>query len=406
LKILCVFGQYNYGDRTRGLGYEYANFIPALKNLGHEVIFFESLDKSKYGDYVELNKTLLKFVMDEKPDIIFFVLMTYEVWLETLRLIRQGTDAVLIQWATDDSWKFDQFSRFISPSFDLYATTYPSAIKKAQKLGQSNFVLSQWAACSESMDKPVPAKDCRYGVTFVGSMYGNRKKWVDELIKRGINIRCFGYGWRNGPVEAEEIPEIIRHSVVSLNFGDSGLMLKGGKFEHNRQIKARVFEVPGAGGLLLTEPADDLEYFYKSDKEIVLFNSIDELCEKINYLLSHQDERDAIALAGFTRTKREHTYEGRFKVLIEKALEFRKHNPKTNRNLDLEQFDQIKKTHKINFLHKMVRGCLVLPCILIWGKKRGPRAARRILFEISWRLLGHRTYSVKGLPGRLFYRAS
>jgi len=237
-------------------------------------------------------------------------------------------------------------------------------------------------------------------------MYGNRKKWVDELIKRGIDIRCFGYGWPNGPVEAEEIPEIIRYSVVSLNFGDSGLMLQGGKLEHNRQIKARVFEVPGAGGLLLTEPADNLENFYRPDKEIVLFESIDELCEKINYLLSHQDERDAIALAGFTRTKREHTYEGRFKVLIEKAIEVRKHHPKTTRSIDLKQFDQMKFAHKINFFHKIARGFLVLPCIFLWGKNRGPRAARRILFEISWRLLGHRTYSVKGLPGRLFYRAS
>jgi len=34
------------------------------------------------------------------------------------------------------------------------------------------------------------------------------------------------------------------------------------------------------------------------------------------------------------------------------------------------------------------------------------RAARRLLFEISWRLGGRRTYSAAGLPGRLFYRES
>ena len=237
-------------------------------------------------------------------------------------------------------------------------------------------------------------------------MYGNRKKWVDELIKRGVNIKCFGYGWPSGPVKAEEIPQIIRSSVISLNFGDSGLMLKGGKLKHNRQIKARVFEVPGAGGLLLTEPADNLEYFYRPDREIVLFNNIDELYEKINYLLSHPDERDAVAIAGFTRTRREHTYEERFRILIAKALEYRGKRPLSASSLDLNQFNQLASAHKINIFHKILRGFLLLPCVFIWGKKRGPRAARRILFELSWRLFGRGTYSVTGLPGRLFYSAS
>jgi len=256
------------------------------------------------------------------------------------------------------------------------------------------------------MQEPIPAKECRYEVTFIGTMYGNRKQWIDELRKRGINVQCFGYGWPSGPVEAEEIPQIIRSSVVSLNFGDSGLMLKGGKLEHDRQIKARVFEVPGAGGVLLTEPADNLEDFYRSDKEIVLFNNIDELYDKIIKLLSHPEQRDEIALAGLTRTRRDHTYEARFRILIEKAVEFRDKRPLSTRNLDLIQFKQLASAHRINLFHKFLRGFLVLPCVLIWGKKRGPRAARRILFEISWRLLGRRTYSVTGLPGRLFYRAS
>jgi len=71
MKILCVFGQHNYGDPKRGLGYEYANFIPPLRNLGHEVVFFESLNKSEYKDYAELNRTLLNAVQREQPDVIF-----------------------------------------------------------------------------------------------------------------------------------------------------------------------------------------------------------------------------------------------------------------------------------------------------------------------------------------------
>ena len=43
-----------------------------------------------------------------------------------------------------------------------------------------------------------------------------------------------------------KIPEIMRQSVISLNFSNS---------RQGRQIKARTFEVPGAGGFLMTETA-------------------------------------------------------------------------------------------------------------------------------------------------------
>ena len=44
MKILCVLGEHNYGDPGRGECYEYVNFLPALKSLGHEVVFFESFN--------------------------------------------------------------------------------------------------------------------------------------------------------------------------------------------------------------------------------------------------------------------------------------------------------------------------------------------------------------------------
>ena len=55
---------------------------------------------------------------------------------------------------------------------------------------------------------------------------------------------------------------------------------------------------------------------------------------------------------------------------------------------------------------KLLRGLLVLPCSLFWGRERGARAARRMLFELSWRLAGDHTYCAAGWPGRLFYHES
>jgi spore maturation protein CgeB len=50
---------------------------------------------------------------------------------------------------------------------------------------------------------------------------------------------------------------------------------------------------------------------------------------------------------------------------------------------------------------------LLIGCFsLVFGKGRGARAARRFVYELSWRLAGATTYRARGLPGRLFYAES
>jgi len=256
------------------------------------------------------------------------------------------------------------------------------------------------------MQLPLPADQCRYQVSFVGSTYGNRKQWVDDLEQRGIHVDAFGYGWPNGPVAAEDIAGIMRDSVVSLNFGDSGVVMENSKPVRSRQIKARVFEVPGAGGLLATEYAEHLETYFLAGEEIVVFDDVDDLAEKIKFLLSHPEHRDAIAEAGYARTKREHSYESRFTPLIEQARANRRSRPDPAKGIDFEAFERIADSHRPHLLLYLLKYLLLLPCVLIWGKQRGPRAARRFLFEFSWRYLGKKTYSVLGWSGRIFYKDS
>lgn len=409
MKILCVWGKYNYGKMERGTSYEYNNFLPALIHMGHDICFFESWDKSSYNDYLELNSNFLETVSNYKPDIIFCVLMGYEIWSETFELIRKKFNAVIINWGTDDSWKYEQFTRYIAKYIDYCVTTYTSALIKSKYDGYDNFILSQWAANSAYLNKPLEAKHCEYDVTFIGSAYGNRRKWIDLLINNKINVQCFGHGWGSGTIEYTELQNILRNSRISLNFADSGKMLKHFKFIHNRQIKARVFEVPGGGGLLFTEHAENIEEYYVPGKEIIIFESIEDLISKIRYYLADKAKRDNVAIAGYNRTVKEHTYENRFTKIFEqihkdtiKGDEYEK-----SRALNVNtEFSKIKQNYKIKWFHKMFRLILCLPFIVIFGKIRGKRAARRFLFEVSWRISGKKTYSVKGLPGRLFYEQS
>jgi spore maturation protein CgeB len=413
LKILCAFGEYNYGKHERGQGYEFSNFLPALRALGHEVVFFETLDRDRHTDFSHLNRLFLDTVRKERPDVIFCVLMHYELWLETLDIARAMGDATLINWATDDSWKYRPFSRLIAPHFDLYATTYATALANARRDGLDNFYLTQWAAAGATLQEPSAARDCRYSVSFVGSCYGNRVEWIEGLRQRGIAVECFGHGWEHGAVAGEEIPRIMRDSFISLNFGDSERVLDGVRLSRSRQIKARIFEVPGRGGFLLTQPADDLDRYYTPGREVATFGDMEDLARKIGHYLAHPEERDRIACAGHARTRADHTYEIRFSQLLEAANRLRKdqlhaNNVEAGRSSvrEFEDFPRLALQHKPNAYLRFLRQVLTIPCVLVWGKWRGPRAARRILFGLSWRLFGQATYTAAGWPGRIFYRES
>lgn len=406
MKILCVFGKHNYGKPDRGLSYEYVNFMPAFSRLGHEVVFFESWNRGEYKDFSDLNSRLLSIVETTQPDLIVCVLLGYEVWIETLQVIREISDAVLLNWSTDDSWKYDQFSRFILPYFDLYATTYPQAVEKAHRTGYHHVRLTQWGANAETLQHPLPTARCRWDVSFIGTAYGNRTKWISALRQRGIRVNCHGYGWENGPVAAETIPDIIRHSVINLNFGDSNWMFKGIIPYRSRQIKARVFEVPGNGGFLMTEPAENIEAYYLPGKEIVLFETVDDLAEKIRYFLAHPRHRDEIATAGFLKTRDMHTYDLRFKKLLRESAGMKPTKSSVIGTPPSSTFDRAQKAHQKNAFLAVVKQALLIPCTLFWGPQRGPRVARRILFELSWRLCGKKTYMASGWPGRLFYHES
>lgn len=145
MKILCVFGQHAYGDPARGDSYEYVNFLPSWRRLGHQVSFFESFSREPYADFAALNRALLRRVEETAPDIVFCVLMQYEIWTETLRLIL-NSGALLVNWSTDDSWKYPMFSRLIGSEFDLFVTTYPHMVERYRGDGIAGVYLSQWAA--------------------------------------------------------------------------------------------------------------------------------------------------------------------------------------------------------------------------------------------------------------------
>ena len=402
MKVLCAFWQYMYGDRERGIGIEYESFIPALKRLGHEVKHFETWDQDAHSTYEELNRAHLAEVDRFDPDIVFTVQRDYEIWTETLEAIRHRGKVALITWTTDDSFKFETVSKYIGTYYDAISTTYDYRVADYQKYGIDGVCFTQWAANSHWLNPPKRAQDCCYAVSFVGLAYSTRQELVEELKQAGIHTECFGHGWPNGPVAADQIPIIMRDSIISLNFCAGGRKSHDG---NDRQIKARTFEVPGSGGFLLTDAAPGLDDFYRIGEEIAVYENFDDLVRKITYYLQNSEVRDQIAQAGYVRTSASHTYEQRLCALIDFGLERRDKRLQSPARIDLPSQGNTKESDpspEFGIALCAIRWCLVTVCSMVWGAERGQRAARQLVFNVSRKICGIRTFGAKGIPGRMF----
>ena len=78
-----------------------------------------------------------------------------------------------------------------------------------------------------------------------------------------------------------------------------------------------LFETTGVGSLLLTDEKENLGELFQVGTEVVTYRDADDCIEKIEYYLSHEEERACIAKAGQQRTLHEHTYAHRMRELLD-----------------------------------------------------------------------------------------
>ena len=143
-----------------------------------------------------------------------------------------------------------------------------------------------------------------WDVSFIGSYEKERFESIKFLAQNGIKINLWGYGWDflqnnyknityiGGELFKEEYAKVFTCSKISLNF-----LRKINRDLHT----SRSIEIPACKGFMLGERTDEHKKLFTEDKEAVYFSGNKELLEKVSYYLSHDDERNKIAEAGYQK---------------------------------------------------------------------------------------------------------
>lgn len=147
-----------------------------------------------------------------------------------------------------------------------------------------------------------------------------RHRVVEAILNAGIKLHVFGDSWRkyqgrgrenliiHPKVMAEEALQVWKQTKIGLN------IMNG----HKAGMTERIANIMLSGAYCLSDETSYLKEHFNAGEDIVLFRAdrLDELVEKIRYLLQDDEERKRIALNGRKKALREHIWSVRAKELL------------------------------------------------------------------------------------------
>ena len=104
-----------------------------------------------------------------------------------------------------------------------------------------------------------------------------------------------------------QMPEIFFNSKINLNITLRSI-LSG--------IPLRVIDILGAGGFVLSNYQPELEEYFTYGEDIIWFDCLDDLMEKIDYFLKHDELREQLAQKGHDKARQIFTYDNMLRKMF------------------------------------------------------------------------------------------
>ena len=272
------------------------DFIRQNRNL------FQAKNINKFQDY------LIKTSKNYNPDLIFFG-HTQNILRDTIKEFKNLNDNLVIsQWNEDPVMKSLSYSKKNIQNITNYSdivdhnfiTTHPSVLKN-QNINIKNlhflFIPVDKNIECFNVSKKKPIKDLFYAMshgvnraTLKKGKNDSRIHFLNNLIKKLENIDYDFYGFQNKePIWGNEFYKALINSKMGLNLS-RGLATK--HYSSNR-----IASLMGNGLLTFVDKKTQLNDMF-SKNEIIMYENIKDLTNKINFYKKNDHLRSKIAAAG------------------------------------------------------------------------------------------------------------
>ena len=145
----------------------------------------------------------------------------------------------------------------------------------------------------------------------------------------GSLAQCFDvilYSNSKLPQELQNNPHLISKGTVDyrtqmpLVFHDSRINLNISSRTIESGVPQRVFDILACGGFCLTNYQKEIADLFEDARELVMYTSIEDMLQKAEYYLMHEEERKQIAEAGYGKVKQFFDIKIRMRELVESVL--------------------------------------------------------------------------------------
>lgn len=331
----------NYQNQLKLLLSDYFGWPPALarklESLGYEVqiliVNVKPLQHAwakEYGAKITQNwqyEIAYKQVEKFQPDIIWIGSM-FNYYGEYLQSLKANCQKVFAWIACPIS------SSLNLEGIDCVLTSHSNFRDRFRKQGQASECLLP--AFEPNILKPLENVTPDITCSFIGNLtwahlkriqilkqlakqtpiqiWGNRPTLVSKgLFKKGfIPVFLESHSFHTkiqSSIWGMEMYRILARSNMTVNVH--------GEVAEGIAGNIRMFEATGVGTLLLTEDAPNIRELFEPDKEVIVYNNINDLVDKVTYFIAHSKEAKEIATAGKERTLHSHTTDYRSKQLCQ-----------------------------------------------------------------------------------------
>ena len=259
-----------------------------LKSILNKIIYKFNLSNITKKINNEFRKEVIKF----KPDVIW-IFKGMEIFPESIEWAK-GKGIAFVNYNPDNPFIFSgkgSGNLNVRNSIHLYDLhlTYNNTVKNeiSNKYKISTRILPFGFDLSDEVFKECCLEMEIMKTCFLGNPDIHRSSFLLKLAEQGIKIDIYGSNWNKFlkhpnikifmPVFGTEVWKTLRKYRVQLN-----LMRLHNPDSHNM----RSFEIPGVGGIQLAPNTDDHRMYFEPNKEIFLFENVEECKTKILLLLN------------------------------------------------------------------------------------------------------------------------
>jgi hypothetical protein len=283
-------------------------YLRAFKSCGYKNIYLLDTKKIfflfnikrlnyllKFIENFFIKFTLINFFKKNSTYNIIIIFKGKEIHIKTLQKIKKiSSNSIFININPDNPFNTDKniSNKNVIKSigvYDLYCIWSKKIFSRLLKLKYKNIRYLPFAQDHTyyNLIKAKKKNKLYNYILFIGSWDKHREFFFKKLSS--FKIKIYGNGWNNASIELKENKNIFIFNKEALpilakkEMSKAAVTLNILRRQNRTSHNMKTFEIPGMGGLMLTERTFEQNNFFLENKYCLMYKGLSELKKKILY---------------------------------------------------------------------------------------------------------------------------